>query len=103
MGTNKHDIQVGQRKNPVARFSFWTGLLSIPSAIILLGIPLGLIAYITGGKVISWGKNNQADGVEMGRATLGRYFGCAGIILSIVWGVILIIMLVFGAIANLFK
>jgi hypothetical protein len=80
MGKNNHDIQIGRRVNPVAKLSFWSGLLSIPSSIFLLGIPLGIIAFFTGGSVMNRNKNTVSDDVDWGKAKLGRLFGCTGIL-----------------------
>ena len=100
---NKHDIQVGRRVNPVAKFSFWSGLLSIPSSIFLLGIPLGIIAFFTGSSVLKRNKENPGDDVDWGKAKLGRFFGCTGIIISVVWGIILLVTVIAEWISKLFK
>jgi hypothetical protein len=103
MRRNKQDITIRQDADPVAKFSFWSGLLSIPSSVFLLGIPLGIIARYMGGKVLNRSENIPTSEGSVGKAQLGRYFGCTGIILSVVWGVILIVMVVVEAIGSLWN
>jgi hypothetical protein len=101
MRKNKHDLTHREDADPVAKLSYWSGLLSIPSSFFLLGIPLGLIARIMGGKVLTRSENIPTNSQSWGKAKLGRSFGCAGIILSVVWGLILIGTAIVGAISSL--
>lgn len=103
MGKNKHHITHREEADPVAKLSFWSGLLSIPSSFFLLGLPLGIIARMMGSKVLKRGENIPTNSQSWGKAKLGKSFGCAGIILSVIWGVILLGMAIVGAIGGLLK
>jgi len=103
--TNNHDIQIGHRNNPVARFSFWLGLISLPASVFWLGLPLGIIAFVMGGKVVRLAKSNPelVDSKHWGQAKMGRFFGVLGVVISTIWGIIVLLMAIIGGIASLFK
>lgn len=100
MRKNKHDLTHREDADPVAKLSYWTGLLSIPSSLIFLGIPLGLIARSMGRKVLTRSDNIPTNSQSWGKAKLGRSFGCAGILLSLIWGVVLLGMAIVDVIGG---
>ncbi len=103
MGKNQLDFKHGSLQDEsVGKFSFWIGLLSIPSSIVLLGIPLGIIAYVMGGKVLVQNKT-RSDVGGWGKATLGRFFGGTGIFISVIWGLYLLGNLIIDWISDFLK
>ena len=96
MGKNRQDITHREDADPVAKLSFLSGLLSIPASFFLLGLPLGIVARIMGGKVLNRGENIPVNPQSWGKAKLGKSFGCAGIIFSVIWCLILLGMVIVG-------
>jgi hypothetical protein len=97
---NKQIIEQRVRKDygPLGNISLVSGILSIPLSAVALGLPVGIIARITGSKGMLFSKTR---GEPNERAWLGKLLGTIGIILSVIAAICWVVILFFAAILAL--